>query len=435
MKRFLLLLSIPLWLGCGESGTPEWTYPDPSGSEASAEPSSEPSAEPDPSQEPGTWPVLTGSFIQHWYPKVWTQARWDEEMSTLAEVGITYLIYTPMSEDGGETDFRSLERCLKSAASHGVKVLVGPNAHSGWWGNPSGDWLNEQMQAGVEVAQAIYTRFHASYPESLWGWYWDWEVDNVRWLLRRKDLAEAWNITLDGLTAIDPDMPLLFSPFMNTLGEAEDYGDFWTRLFPLLHLRQGDIFCPQDCVGARGIAPEQVEPWLAAMKAAADAVEGLRFWVNIEIFDMYTVGGSSWYATASLRRVLRQMEVAAPYAEALVCFAYSHYFSPLLAGPDYHAAYRQYQQTGRLPEAGKLLPVNSVSRNDTASGAVLEWVVADKSGIAGVALYKNGSLLLKLPYREANFPTSFTEPAGKAADKYEITTYNFLGDESAKVSF
>lgn len=438
MKRFLLLLCIPLWLSCGGPETPQWTYPDPSGGEPSSDPSAEPSVEPvpEPSREPGSWPLLSGSFIQHWYPKAWTQARWDEEMAVLAEAGIQYLVYTPMQEDDGEADFRSLERCLKSAATHGVKVLVGPNAHSGWWGFQSGAWLKEQMRSGVAVAEEVYTRFHASYPESLWGWYWDWEVDNVRWLLRRKDLAEAWNITLDGLTDIDPEMPLLFSPFMNpSLGEAEDYGDFWSRLFPLLHLRPGDIFCPQDCIGARGMEPEQAVPWLTAMKAAADAVEGLRFWVNIEIFDLYTVSGTSWYATASMRRVLRQLEAAAPYAGELFCFAYSHYFSPRLVGPDYHDAYLQYRQTGSLPVAGKLLPAHAVSRSDAASGAVLTWTVSDPSGIAGVTLYKNGALLVRLQNRDAGLPTSFTDAEGKAADQYAIATYDYLGDESAKVSF
>ena len=449
MKRWLLFWLLPLWISCsGQGVTPggEHTFPSASGDpEPSENPSGEPSDEPsldasaepspDPSTDPEVWPVLSGSFIQHWYPRQWLDSRWNKEMELLAEAGITYLIYTPMMENDSPAEYTSLERCLKSAAAHGVKILVGPNFHSGWWSIQGSDWLDAQMTTGVSVAREIYERFHADYPETLWGWYWDWEVDNLSWQVRRSALAQAWNITLDGLTAIDPDMPLLFSPFMNTaLGTANGYGSFWKDMFSRLHLRPGDIFCPQDCVGARNLAPEAVDAWLAAMKEAADGVEGLRFWVNVEIFDMYTVGDNTWYATASLQRAVRQMEVASAYAEQLFCFAYSHYYSPQIVTEGYHKAYCTYRETGSLPALDRPRTVNAVTRSE-GSGTTLGWTLVNKEGIEGVSLYKNDALLVRLQYRDSTFPTSFTDAAGTAADKYEIATYNCLGDESAKVPF
>ena len=45
----------------------------------------------------------------------------------LKEAGMTYLIYTPIKDGDNAADYNSLERCLKSAKKHGIKVFVGPN--------------------------------------------------------------------------------------------------------------------------------------------------------------------------------------------------------------------------------------------------------------------------------------------------------------------
>ena len=414
--------------GPGPSQEPVTT---PSG-DASLEPSANPSE--DPSED--IQAVLSGSFIQHWYVSSWTETAWDTEMKMLSDAGIEYLIYTPLSSDGSDPAYSTLEGCLKSAAKFGVKVFVGPNANSGWWDSSSNaTWLEDQMTRGVSIASEAYKRLHAKYPDSFYGWYWDWEVDNVSWTSRIAMLAKAWNITLDGLKEIDASMPLLFSPFMNSAyGSAASYRDFWKDLFATLHLRKGDIFCPQDCVGAGGVPLTNSSGWFYQLSEAAKTVDGLQFWANVELFEQYNLPEGTKFATAPITRVVQQMESVKPFVSRIICFAYSHYFSPAQAREDYHKAYLEYVRTGSLPEVGTTGRVNSAVK-EVGSGVNLKWTMATKTNVDGFAIYKNDKLLLKLQIRGTTVPSSYFDSKGKASDKYEISTYNILGDESAKVAF
>lgn len=435
MSRMLsiLLSAALLAFSCGG---PAPAPADPSvGPSTSADPSKDPSTSQDPSEET-VKACITGSFIQHWYVSSWTETAWDTEMKVLADAGIEYLIYTPLSSDGSDPAYSTLEGCLKSAAKRGVKVFVGMNFNSGWWDtSKTGPWLEEQMTKGVQIASEAYRRLHEKYPDSFYGWYWDWEVDNVNWVSRIKTLAKAWNITLDGLTGIDPSMPLIFSPFMNSAyGSAATYRDFWKDLFAQLHLRSGDIFCPQDCVGAGGVPLTNSRGWFFQLAEAAKTVEGLQFWANVELFEQYNLPEGTKFATAPLTRVVQQMEAVQPYVSRIICFAYSHYFSPAQAREDYHKAYMEYVRTGSLPEVATTGRVNSAVK-EVGSGVNLKWTMATKTDVDGFAIYKNDKLLLKLQIRGTTVPSSYFDSKGKASDKYEISTYNILGDESAKVAF
>ena len=107
MKKLFIWMLLPLvtW-GCGGKGTPD------------------PTPDPDPDPVVVTESV-SGSFLQHWYAKGWTESRWNQEMDVLKDAGMAYLIYSPVKEDDEDPDYASLEKCLKTAASHGIKVFVG----------------------------------------------------------------------------------------------------------------------------------------------------------------------------------------------------------------------------------------------------------------------------------------------------------------------
>lgn len=419
MNKFLLLMLLPLTMwGCGGKGTPDPT--------------------PDPEPEPVVaTESVTGSFLQHWYAKGWTESRWNQEMQVLKDAGMEYLIYSPIKEDDEAPDYASLEKCLKTAASHGIKVFVGCNAHDDWWDTSiTSARLNALMQEGLTIAQEAYRRFHATYAKSFYGWYWDWEVDNVNWGSRKQMLADAWNITLDGVTALDSSMPLLFSPFMNpSSGTAAQYRDFWKSLFPLLHLRKGDVFAPQDCVGARGLDPTKVKPWFSNLADAAKTVDGLQFWANIELFDQYTLSGEDYFATASMTRMAQQKEAVKSFVSRIICFSYTHYYSPHVVREDYHTAYQAYLKDGSLPTPGKPGKVNTATK-EVGTGVALHWSIVTKTDVDGFALYKNGKVFVKLQVtQEDTFPDYFFDYEGKSSDSYQITTYNIVGNESPKVSF
>lgn len=122
------------------------------------------------------------------------------------------------------------------------------------------------MKRGNAIATELYQKYHSRYPGTFYGWYWVWEVDNYNFRFQTWEnvLVAALNVQLDHLTALDPALPFLFCPFMNyRLGTAAQYRDFWTRVFARTHLRPGDIFAPQDCVGAGGLTMDNFTTWFA----------------------------------------------------------------------------------------------------------------------------------------------------------------------------
>jgi len=405
--------------------------------------------DPDPDPGPGdegdegkTTPEVTvdgisGSFIQMWYVQRWTEADWDEEMGYLADAGLEYLILTPLSDDGSAADYSTLEKCLKSAKKKGVKIFVGTNFHDGWWSSSTAtlSWLKARMEEGIVIAKEAYRRFHDTYGETLYGWYWDWEIDNISWKSRIDDLAAAWNVTLEGISEIDASMPLLFSPFMNpVLGTSTQYRDFFKELFSKVHLRKGDIFAPQDCVGGFSLSVSNVKGWLYQLSEAAKTVDGLEFWSNIEIFNQFNVGGETKFVTAPLTRLVDQISAEKTFASRLICFAYSHYMSPKAVREDYHNAYLSYLKTGDLPETGKPGRVTSTQK-EVGTGVALTWSMATRTDVDGFAIYKNGSLLLKMQITPKTVPGYYFDYDGKSSDKYQIAAYNILGDEGEKVTF
>ncbi len=109
-------------------------------------------------------PHFTGSFIQEFLVADWDDARWDQEMMMLKEVGMKYLIYAPSLQTNGEgrvtTNYPSsltergnqsntLESCLRSAQKNRIKIFIGLNFNDRWWKvDYDADWLVGQMEIG-----------------------------------------------------------------------------------------------------------------------------------------------------------------------------------------------------------------------------------------------------------------------------------------------
>jgi len=61
--------------------------------------------------------------------------------------------------------------------------------------------------------------------------------------------------------------------------------------------------------------------------------------------------------------------------------------------------------------------------------------MATRTDVDGFAIYKNGSLLLKMQITPKTVPGYYFDYDGKSSDKYQIAAYNILGDEGEKVTF
>lgn len=357
-------------------------------------------------------PAVTGTFIQPWLCEEWADGQWDAHLDRLLSAGMDTVVLQwsaetpqgqfswagfPLKEEWARADgcverAGIVEGLLRSAEKKGVKVFLGLNTAEEWWSDAFADeaWRGAQSAHANEIAGALYSRYKQRYPNAFAGWYWPWELYGNR-AGYGKPWAAMMNGTLEYLTGLDPALPLLFSPFMSgyiRLTSQEEH-DFWAGFFKEVHLRPGDIFCPQDSAGAAGFTMATVDGHLAAMKRAADAVPGLRFWVNNETF-------TADFKPAGLDRFVSQLYVSARYTGTHLCFAYSHYYDPALGNPGYDRAYKQYLQTGKPPEGRPGMP--ELVAAPSADGKTVTFTVtpADRLACAAVRIYRGGRLVATL---------------------------------------
>jgi hypothetical protein len=399
-------------------------------------------------------PVAVGSFIQWYLVKDWGDAEWQAEFRYLKEAGMRYLVLAPTVDSkahvayyptrlagyrqaGGCVDI--VDACLRNAARAGFRVFLGLNMNDDWWVKGAKDpaWLDAQMDIGSAVADELYANYLVRYPRAIAGWYWVWEVDNLNFQTprRREALAEALDRTVRHLKALSPKLPVLFCPFMNAAcGTPGAYADLWTYVFAHTALSAGDIFCPQDGVGAGGLKLEQLDPWFRALRRAVDSKRGLQFWSDAETFcgDDLT--------SAPLNRFVAQMRAVQPYVEQCLCFAYSHYYSPTTSPPGFHAAYREYVRTGKLTTTPPSPPANLRCSRLAPDSAVLAWDAASGgAAVCGYIILRDGKLLARMQLGKAQSPSgsapSYVDkaPPDDMPCTYAVKTYDFAGNLSAPI--
>lgn len=312
-------------------------------------------------------PAVTGTFIQPWLCEGWTDSQWDKHLDMLLSAGIDTVILqwtaeTPSAKtsyagfplpdgllkaDSLKSDEAMVEGLLKSAEAKHVKVFLGLNTAEEWWSNAfvQPEWCAKQAEVGNRIAAQLYALYKSRYPHAFYGWYWAWEMyGNLSGY--EKQWSQLMNANLDFLSELDGSMPLLFSPFLSSYirlspGQEEAV---WTRFFSDTRLRAGDIFCPQDSLGAADFTMKYANDHLAAMGRAAQTKQGLLFWVNNENF-------TKDYKPAPLDRFISQLYVSARYTDTHLCFSYSHYYNPELVDPAYDQAYKDYLRTGKPPNS------------------------------------------------------------------------------------
>lgn len=406
-----------------------------------------------PASAPPNYPVAVGTFIQWYLVKDWTDAQWTAEFRAMKDVGMEYLVFAPALDSTHRMAFYPtklpnctlikenpdlVETCLRTAKRAGIKVFLGLNMHDDWWKKEANDppWLYAQMEEGNAVADELYSRYHARYAGTFVGWYWVWEIDNLNFNTpaRVDTIVNALNINLRHLKALPTRLPVMLCPFMNAIvGKPEAYQAFWTTVFARTALSDGDIFCPQDSVGAGGLKLEQVPAWFAALRKAVDTKPGLRFWSDTETFDQ-----RDW-TSAPLNRFVAQMKSVQPYVERCLTFAYSHYYSPNTVNPGYQRTYKEYVRSGKLDDVSPSQPAEFQAKK--RAGDVLLWWKAstDNVGVCGYVISRNGSPVHRMQLPRTPDPklmwlewTDTNAPIGPTT-VYAVQAYDFAGNLSAGV--
>ncbi|HEY8784147.1 MAG TPA: DUF4434 domain-containing protein [Mucilaginibacter sp.] len=405
-------------------------------------------------QDKSSYPVIDGTFIQDNLVANWNDARWQKELNALKEVGMHYIIFAPTLHTNKEGVSESMypstlhdvrqkykadlvDNCLRNAAKAGFKVFLGLNFNEEWWtGQFRYEWLKHQMETGNKVADELVKKYKNKYGEVMYGWYWVWEVDNIhcKTTFLQDELADILNVNLDHLHAITPSMPFMLCPFMNyRLGTAGQNRDMWERVFAGTHFNKGDIFAPQDCIGAGGLKLDTLSVWFREMKKAADTKPGLLFWSDAETFDQ------RFWTIAPLNRLVKQLEIEKPYVSNIISFAYSHYYSPYKVNKKYHEAYSEYVRTGVLPVSSLKGSVSGLKLHlSPEHKPVLTWKAPKDSGeVAGYYIFRNEELMTNIQPENKGINTSQNTFADNSSlkngkYKYAVCAYSFTGVATLK---
>jgi len=345
-----------------------------------------------PSVEESEHNLLSGSFLQGWLCRDWSLERWNSEFAAMKDVGMDHMILQSVydwalySNGGVAQDWEAyttntryslypteieglkganltsinngdeLEYALMAAKENGMKIYIGLLSDDRWWKYgwgvpvlPTGKtdpatesyfatWCEYNGDLAAQMIVEIWERYGEEYGEQIAGWYYYNEIWNIDVGCKRTDnmayatcIGNNMNIMLDAINEVCPEKPMMLSPFYNQeISTPEEYKNFWTDIFSVANFRAGDIFAPQDSVGAKNIPIEDLDEWIGGLKEAANTEEGLRFWVNNENF-------TSGLASAPVSRLIQQIEATDPYAETHITFSWNHYYNPV-----YNANYATY---------------------------------------------------------------------------------------------
>ncbi len=310
-----------------------------------------------------TYTTVSGTFIQPWAFAKYSVAQWEEHYDKLLEVGIDTVILqwsattpygrfkdcfyrTILDLEKHTDDYRCFSACipnmLAAAKNKRVKVWLGLNISDEWWrfSTLSEEWSRCQAQIGVAIAKELYDNYYADYSESFAGWYWPWELYNHMSLELALTGGEFMDMYLDGLTDIDPALPLMLSPFISDRTSLEHTESVWNKFFESCNMRSGDIFCCQDSVGAGHLPIEKLDSYCKAIYNSIRKQKGIVFLANNENFNPN-------FTSAELSRFVEQMKITDKYVTGHVTFSYSHYYHPD-RHPDKHLQYKKYFETGEV---------------------------------------------------------------------------------------
>ena len=408
-------------------------------------------------------PVIGGSFVTGDLCYSWSDARWQEEFSAMKDAGMQYVVIQAVAnsypDEVTKTIYPSnisntematsypdvVDACLRNAEEAGLKVFIGIDLNDYWWSSYANDstWLYSQMELDNQICDELWDNYKGKYSDTFVGWYWCYEIENLNFTLDKQQevLINAINKQLDHLEAENERMPMMWCPFMNSqVGTASAYKTTWEKIFAGLHLKEGDIFCPQDCVGAGGLDIDEVDTWFAALKEAVDAQPGLVMWSDVETFKTY----NSSFISATIDRVVRQLEIEQPYVDNYITWEYTYYDSPFHTSPGFYKTYMDYLSTGVVETSSPTVPNNFTATLQDGGDIALNWDASeDNIGICGYNVYRNEQMLYKCQVLIGSNDTTINSASTNYIDitvdpsteySYKIEAYDFAGNVSAQTS-
>lgn len=418
-------------------------------------------------------PEFNGTFIQSWLSSSWSDEQWQSEIRNMKEAGIEYLILQDVankaykSSGGGwsvyyntELDAFSdatvyndvIEAALRNCSGSGIKVFVGLAMFDDFWTEGAITKQYAQMcDVASQMVTEIYSKYYSRYSECFYGWYFTPEFNNVLTCqVNINGMSKGLNKIIDAINRANTDMPLLLSPFFAEYLANTHSGTLvnLVRLLNSVNFRDGDIFAPQDAVGALWTKPEHLEKtWKMYSQAVKSCDADLKLWANCENFCIAIAKSplngiltrptteNTVYVTSTLDRFVWQMDIASKYCDNIITFSYNHYFSPDRVNKAFIDTYLDYIDNGYVLENEKPSEVSNFIKKQTENGISLEWDNSfDNFGIAYYRIEKNGNFLVRVEIVTGDEELEYTDITGNISDRYSVTAYDAAGNISNTVT-
>ncbi len=423
-------------------------------------------------EQPKCKPEFTGTFIQSWMTCTWDDERWAEEVENMEKAGIEYLILQCLADKGYEsnggnwnvyydTDVEALKDstfggdCLEPALKHcqdaGIKVFVGLSMFDDFWNEAGSSQYLDVCHVAGDMIEDIYNKYDEEYKDTLYGWYFTPEISNgLLCQLTFDGIIDGINHIIDRINDVDATKLFLMSPFYSeylSAGAVTSLSSY-VKFFNKVNFRDGDIFAPQDAVGAKWVREENLETTWKMYKAAIDTCKAdVKLWANCENFDgaitSESLGGllspkiteHTSNVTATLDHFVYQMEIASKYAENIITFSYNHYYSPSLVNPAFINTYFDYIENGYVLESEAPENPQNLKKVQSENGVELSWDEAvDNFGVAYYRLEKDGRFLARIDKYYGNEENYFIDEAGSTNSVYTIETVDAAGNSTGKIT-
>ncbi len=418
-------------------------------------------------------PVFNGTFIQSWMSSSWDDARWQKEVSNMKDAGIEYLILQDVankaykSSGGGWSVYYDsdldvfndatvypdvIESALRNLEGSGIKVFIGLAMFDDFWTEGAiTSQYSEMCSVAADMVEEIYKKYYSEYSDCFYGWYFTPEFNNVLTCqININGMCRGVNEIIDSINSTNKGLPLLMSPFYAQYlasGPVLTLANL-VRLINGINFRDGDIFAPQDAVGAGWVSYDKLERNWKLYSAAVDSADvDLKLWANCENFNLAITSSilpgfiqrplteNKESVPATLDRFTGQMQIASKYCENIISFSYNHYYSPDIVSPIYLETYLDYIENGYILEDSAPSSVDGVIKSETDSGIAVSWKEStDNFGIAYYRVKKNGKFFSRIEMCYGESDLIITDADGKSDDKYSITAFDAAGNASETVT-
>lgn len=400
---------------------------------------------------------FSGTFIQSWYCLWWDDARWQQEIDAMKEAGVEYLIVQTLASFSDKdtavlhypSELDCFENCekygdvigdaLRACRGSGIKVFIGLADFENWW--TYGGLTKEYSVVCDKMAQMveeIYHKYAGEYGDTLYGWYFTPEISNAPVMkLSILKIAKGLNKVIDKANELDPSMPVMLSPYFecySSLLSAPAALPEWQAFMQAVHFRDGDIFCPQDAVGAGWTPLKDLEKaWKMYDAAVKSCEKDIKLWANCECMTVARPEGSLLFPAtletedvpATLDRFVQQMETASKYAENIIVFSFNHYYCNEEFDPVYWDTYLDYLENGALETNAPTEPENVALEN-----GILTWSASsDDTGVAYYLVTENGK-----PFARVEAGRELSVPVEKPGRTYGVAAVDGAGNTSGTVT-